>query len=364
MPELAQRIEEAADERGFTLVELIVSLTIIAIGIVGVIGVMNSSFGVAVRTNERSRAVHLATKEIESIRSVPYEALIPTSTVETRTEKVGGTTFTIEKAATWGTRGLNIYAVKDFTVRVLWSANGTVHDISQVTTVYPGGLGPKAVPESDPCGSAGTPAGPVALVVGAPGLLSENSVDLAWTPGSSNGTPVASWQIDMTTGTNNQTITTTHPVSSLIYRVEGLSASTSYSFKVRGISACGKFSAWSPIQSVTTLASALTTCALGTPNVTPSGVKRANNGSNAGLAVAPTVAVNTTGTCTGMYLKYEAVAGTERMQLMGGTSVKTVAITQTGPWDIGVHTITIYDGSNNKRGSLLLTVCAHNASSC
>ena len=363
MPLAAQGAHEA-DERGFTLIELIVSLSIIAIGVVGVIGVMNSTFGVSVRTNERSRAVHLATKEIESIRAIPYASLIPTGTTETRTEKVGGTTYTIEKAATWGTRGTNLYAVKDFTVRVLWSANGTVHDVSQTTTVYPGGLGPKAAPPSDPCGSAGTPAGPVAMVAGAPGFVSENSIDLAWTPGASNGTAVAFWQIDMTTGTTNQTITTTHPASSLVYRVEGLSATTTYSFKVRGISACGKLSVWSPVSSATTLASALTSCALGTPSVTPAAVKRANNGNNSGLEVTPVVAVNTTGTCAGMYLKYEATAGTERMQLMGGTSVKTVSITPTGPWDIGVHTITIYDGSNNKRGALLLTVCAHNASSC
>ncbi len=352
------------DERGFTLVELIVSLTILALGIVGVIGVMNSSFGVAVRTNERSRAVNLATREIESVRAVPYDVLIPTGTTETRTEKVGGTTFTVEKATTWGARGTNAYAVKDLTVNVRWAANGTIHDVAQVTTVYPGGLGPKAVPASDPCGSAGTPSGPIALLAGAPGLLSETAVDLAWTPSTSSGTAVAAWRIDMTTGGTNQTITTTHPVASTVYRVEGLSANTTYSFKVAGISACGKLSAWSPVRDVTTLVSLATTCNLGTPSVTPSSARRANNGVAAGLDVSPTVAVNTTGTCTGMHIKYEATAGVMRTQFMSGGSVKTVVITVAGPWDIGVHTINIYDGANTKRGSLLLTVCAHNAGTC
>lgn len=364
MPVVAQRADTTADDAGFTLVELIVSLTILAIGVVGVIGVMNSSFGVAVRTNERSRAVNLATREIEAIRAVPYNLLIPTGTTETRTETVGGTTFTIEKAATWGTRGTNLYAVKDYTVTVRWSSSGTVHDISQVTTVYPGGLGPKAPPPNDPCGGAGTPNGPIALVAGAPGLLSETAVDLAWTPPASTSTPIATWRIDMTTGGGDHTITTTHPVSSLVYRVDGLSANTTYSFKVAGVSACGKVSAWSPVRSVTTLASALTTCNLGTPSVTPASARRANNGNSAGLAVTPKVAVNTTGTCTGMYIKYEATAGVTRTQFMSTGSVKTVDITAAGPWDIGVHTIDIYDNTNAKRGSLLLTVCAHNASSC
>lgn len=364
MPVVAQRADRTADESGFTLVELIVSLTILAIGVVGVIGMMNSSFGVAVRTNERSRAVALATREVEAVRAVPYDTLIPTGLTETRTEKVNGTTYTIEKALTWGTRGTNTYAVKDLTVNVAWSSSNTVHDLSQVTTIYPGGLGPTAEPASDPCGSSGTPSGPIALVAGSPGLLSENAVDLAWTPPSSTTTAIATWRIDMTTGGTTQTITTTHPVSSLVYRVEGLSANTSYTFKVAGISACGTLSAWSPLSTVTTLASTITTCGLGTPSVTPSSVRRANNGNSAGLALTPYVAVNTVGSCSGMYIKYEATAGVTRTQLMSGIAVKTVGINATGPWDIGVHTIDIYDGTHTRRGSLLLTVCAHNASSC
>lgn len=364
MPVVAQRADGTADEAGFTLVELIVSLTIMAIGIVGVIGMMNSSFGVAVRTNERSRAVALATREVEAVRAVPYDTLIPTGTTETRTETVGGTVFTIEKALTWGARGTNDYAVKDLTVNVAWSSSNTVHDLSQTTTIYPGGLGPQAEPVSDPCGSSGTPSGPIALVAGAPGLLSETAVDLAWTPPSSTTTAIATWRIDMETGGTTHTITTTHPVSSTVYRVEGLSANTSYTFKVAGVSACGNISAWSPVSSVTTLTSALTTCDLGTPSVTPSAVRRANNGNSAGLAEQPYVAVNTVGTCDGMYIKYEATAGVPRLQLMSGSSVKTVGVTTDGPWDIGVHTIDIYDGTHAKRGSLLLTVCAHNASSC
>ena len=363
MPLVAQARREA-DEQGFTLVELVVSLTILAIGIIGVIGVMNSSFGVAVRTNERSRAVSLATRELETLRAMEYDELVPLSTSQSRTEQYGGTTYTIEKAVTWGTRGTNLQAVKDATVNVRWSRSGFVHDVAQATTVYPGGLGPTATSSSGSCGSGGTPSAPVTLVAGAPGILTENSVDLAWTPPTSSSTPIASWRIDMVTNGTNQTITTSHPVSSLAYRVEGLSASTSYSFKVAGVSACGVISAFSPIRTVTTLASALSTCTLGIPTVTPSAVMRANNGNNAGLAVSPTVSVNFTGSCDGLYLKYEATAGTTRTQLMSGLTIKTVGITAAGPWDIGVHTIDLYDGANTKRGSLLLTVCAHNAATC
>ena len=52
-------------EAGFTLIELAASLTVLAIGIVGVIGVMNGSFRVAVNASARSKAVAVATAAYE-----------------------------------------------------------------------------------------------------------------------------------------------------------------------------------------------------------------------------------------------------------------------------------------------------------
>jgi type IV pilus assembly protein PilV len=368
VPELAQGADQPADERGFTLIELVVSLTILAIGIVGVIGVMNSSFGVAVRTNERSRAVNLATKELEALRAVEYATLIPTGTTETRTEKVGGTTFTIEKAVTWVAQGSNATAVKRATVAIRWSSGGGINEVAQATVIYPGGLGPVAPASTSSCGSGGTPSGPIALGAGAPGILTENAVDLAWTPPASSSPAVATWKIEMSTDNfaTSQVLTSSHPVSSLVYRAENLSANTTYKFRVAGVSACGNASVWSPIATVQTLAAAvIPSCTLGSSTVSPTGVKRANNGNSAGLAVTTTVTVNTTGSCAGLYIKYQAVTGTWRTQQLVATGgVWRVNLTSTGPWDIGVHTIDIYDGANVKRGSLLLTICAHNASSC
>jgi prepilin-type N-terminal cleavage/methylation domain-containing protein len=356
-------------ERGFTLVELVVSLTVLAIGIVGVIGVMNSSFSVSVRTSQRSRAVALATRELEALRAVPYKDLTVSTSTTTRTESVGGTTYTISKAVTWGSQGADAQAVKNAVTAVSWAdAGGKVYDVSQSTVVYPGGLGPSSVTTTTAaCSNGGTPSGPTAIGASLPGLLTDSAVDLTWTPPLSSATAIATWRIEMSTDSfvTSQVITTTHPVSSVLYRVQGLSAATSYKFRVAGVSACGKVSAYSPLATITTAASSPLVCSLGTPNVTPAGVKLTNGNSNSALESTPTVWLNTTGPCSGLYVKYQAVFGTYRTQFLGGaTSVKYVGITATGPWDIGVHGVDLYDGANVKRASLLLTVCAHNASSC
>lgn len=362
----APAVRGTGDERGFTLIELVVSMTILSIGIVGVIGVMNSAMGVGVQTNQRSRAVNLATREIESLRAVPYKTLLPTVSTESRTEVVGGTTYTIEKAVTWGSASGNSTAVKNATVAVRWSAGGQTKEVSQSTTVYPGGLGPVAPASTSSCGSGGTPSGPLALAAGAPGILTENAVDVSWTPPLSSNPAIVAWKIEMSTNSfvTTQTLTSSHPVSSTTYRVEGLSADTTYQFRVAGVSACGVVSAWSPIATVKTLVTAVVECTLGTPNVTPSAVERSNNG-NGSLATSPVVTVNTSGVCVGLYVKYQAVAGVTLTKLLTNSNgVWSGTLSSSLSWDIGVHTLDLFDGGNVKRGSLLLTVCAKNASTC
>lgn len=74
---------------GFTLVELMVSLTVLAVGVISVVGVMHSSFRVAGAARSRARAVAVATREIGGLRAVPWASL-PVSDGVTRSEVVVG----------------------------------------------------------------------------------------------------------------------------------------------------------------------------------------------------------------------------------------------------------------------------------
>lgn len=352
------------------MVELVVALTVLAIGIVAVAGVMHSSAGVAIRTNQRSRAVALATREVESVRAVPYAQLDTGEAVATRTETSGNTTFTIQRAVTWAAQGTNPRAVKQTTVSVAWTDGGVTREVHQTSFVYPGGLGPVAtVPPSDGCDSgAGTPLAPTLLVATVPtGLSGETGVDLLWTPAPPTSVPVTAWKIEMSTDgfATSQLLSQTQPSSSSSYRAEGLAAGTDYQFRVAAMAACAKVSAWSPVASATTNAAAAAACELGTPKVTPAAVKRSSGALTSGLEVSPNVTVNTTGDCTGLQVRYSPTTGINAVLPMTGSGgVYAATIAAGGAWDVGVHPLDLHDATGTKRASLLLTVCAHNAKQC
>jgi prepilin-type N-terminal cleavage/methylation domain-containing protein len=350
-------------ENGFTFVELVVALTVIAIGIVGVIGVMTSSIGVATMTNERSRAVALATRELERLRAVPYARLtVDAATVRT-VEVVENTSFTIDRAVTWVAKGPVSRAYKQGTVAVTWADAAGAHTVDQVSYYYPGGLGPAgATTTTSPCSSA--PNAPTGLTATAPAApTGDTAIDLAWTPATTS-VPAERWIVERSSDgfVTSQRISSTHPGASSSLRVDGLAMGTPYRFRVAA-SACGRVSEWSTAAGATS-GSAAPTCEVGAPNVTPAQVRMANNG-NASLSSSPVVTVNTSGSCSALSISYEHKAGTpaRTQALTGSGGVLKATVSSSGPWDVGVHAVDLYAGTT-KKGTVLLTVCAHNAGVC
>src|SRR5687768_8527250 len=132
------RARRERGEGGFTLLELVVSLTIIAIGIVGTISMISSSSGASIATERRNTAVNLATQNVEATRAMPYANLIVSNTTTTNITVVKATTYTISKALVWATDGVNAQAYKQVTVDVTWRDRAGLHTVNQSSLISSG----------------------------------------------------------------------------------------------------------------------------------------------------------------------------------------------------------------------------------
>lgn len=348
------------------MVEVVVAMTMLTVVLIGVIGVLTSTFGVAAGNNDRSRAVAVATREIESLRSTPWEQLVPAQDATPREVQVGGKTYEVQREVAEGASG------KDATVVVRWEGTGgRVSELHQSTTIYPGGL-VGATPTTVPSSLAGLLAAPTALVATLPtDADAGTTVDLAWTnpvPANPLGsTLVVEWSVNNFTGSSTRL---TERLASTLNRVRvpGLSAGTTYSFRMAATSATGELSAWSPIATITTASSTSTACTYGSAAVSPSHVRRHATLLHR-LASPVTVSINTSGSCVGLHVVYQpndqaAPRSWPLAPAAGGVWSAALPEVAGEVWSVGVHELTIHDQLETKRATAYLTVCDHGATAC
>jgi hypothetical protein len=349
------------------MVELCVALTVLAVGVVGVVGVMNSTFGIAVGNNHRSKAVALATRELEALRSTPWDQLAPSADAQPREVQVGGTTYEVARAVTTAPDGQ-----KEATVVVSWdNGGGRVSDVHQSTKIYPGGIA-AATATTVPSNLSGLLAAPTALLATVPTTVDGGTtVDLVWTnpvPANPTGSHlVVEWSVAGSDGSwhrLNEEIAST--VSSI--RVPGLSAGTTYNFRMAASSAAGTLSSWSPVATVTTGSATSTTCAYGSAEVSPSRVRRHVHHLHK-LAQPVTVSIHTSGSCLGLHVVYQpndlaTPRSVPLVPLAGGVWKATLPEVVGLQWGVGVRPITFHDQLETKHATAYLTVCDHGASSC
>lgn len=389
----------SGSEDGFTLVELMAALTVLAIGIVGTIGVMNSSIRVAGTTGARSKAVAVASKHIETLRAVPYEqlklsAVSPSATVTPFNDTVGNRVYSVTRVVTketeatdpqpsGGTRRAEAY-LKGY-VSVTWTDESGFHEVHQTTLIYPGGLGKQDVSQTvTSTGNGGLPDPPLSLV--ASPVATTTAVDLVWVPPAPRvDVPAPSGYVVQylpdppPANDTYQQVATSIPSSATVLRVTDLAAGSAYRFRIYSKAADGRLST-TATQSlvVSTAGSVATTCAVGTASVTPSAVGKQNGSAGSGLgtssqSVSPQVVINTVGLCTGTTFKMNysprtgvlpadyTLTGPDASGAYRGTIDGTVA------WDVGDHDVQIVSVAGltrTSRATLRLTVCAHNKQSC
>jgi prepilin-type N-terminal cleavage/methylation domain-containing protein len=387
-------------EDGFTLVELVVSLTVLAVGIGSVVNVFNSSFSVAAQGNNRSRAVAMATRDAEAMRAVPYERLgfnavqsgfvtvfegaatvvvgDPVVQPAGPDQVIGGMTFSFVRHVVWAAAASTAgypQAYKRVVVLVSWIDRGGTHVVRQDAFVYPGGQGVY----TGPAGSVTTttlvaadipPSPPLTLTASVPSdSTGASTVNLAWTASPVSTPAVAAWVVQFSTDlfVTAHLLTDTQPASVLSFAATGLSPSTSYQFRVAARSSSGAQSTWSVTAAAATSAMAVASCSLGTATITPSAVLRLH-GATTLLVSNAAVSVNASGSCSSLQLKYSATAGTTTTAFLisaGGGGVWTGVLNGlTASWDTGTHQVQVVDGTGSVLGTLTFTVCVHNAKSC
>lgn len=380
-------------EAGFTLIELMAALTLLAIGIVGVIGVMNSSFQVVGTASARSKATAVATRWIEFLRSKPYnevlaEARLTNGTVTEKIDVVGGLRFRVrysvdeESETTAPTSGApTTDAYVKAVVWVNWTDTAGPHDVYQTTLIYPGGRGLHTIAPILQSGSGNTrPLKPSSLTA-AP-VTASSSVDLTWVPPSVtvDVPPPASWVVQYSRSSSFlpgevQEIPGPVPSSVTTMRISDLAEGTTYHFRVFSRAANGLLSLEAAsVLNVVTNTSGVASCAVGTTSATPSALKKRGGAESTKLVANPIVEVQLVAACSTSTFEivYSPQAGLTRTVPLVAVADRPGTLTATvngnePVWTVGDRPIDVYSytsGVRQLRANLRLIVCDHNKAVC
>src|ERR671910_2666001 len=96
-------LSRVRDERGFTLIEVMVTMLILVVGIAGAIALIDGANARTLMTKEREAGNALTREVIEAARSVPYRQMTPSTSVATLQaipgleDTVPGGTWTVKR---------------------------------------------------------------------------------------------------------------------------------------------------------------------------------------------------------------------------------------------------------------------------
>jgi prepilin-type N-terminal cleavage/methylation domain-containing protein len=137
---LAQRMERAAEDAGFTLMEVVVAMVLFAVFCAMSLGLLVQTGAVTRGNLQRTTAANLATEQIQIARSVSATD-IPAGTI-TRTQQVKNTTYVITQTSKYLSAdatssvcdgSLTSLAYRLVTVKVTWPDMGGIQPVRQDT---------------------------------------------------------------------------------------------------------------------------------------------------------------------------------------------------------------------------------------
>jgi len=354
----------ASSEAGFTIVELVISMALLAIVAAPLAGVFWSAIRTASSAAHRTDGASISSREIEGMHAVPYAqvgfyadqtgfvstfegfttvslgatspasgTLVPQMQPQTPDPHAatgyapdpdptnaspivqGGVRYTVARYVVWvsardSTTTYN-QAYKRLTVIVTWTDQAGAHTVRQDSLLYPGGLGTYQGVMGGPSSTTTTT---VAFAPTTPTLnaitplaspADETQVALAWVqPGG--GGAVTSYSIEYSTNPSfpagNFTVIANLASSITNYTVTGLTPNTTYYFEV--IAYSGANSATSQWKSQTTAPLPGPTCTLGGLNVVGA-TSLSTTGTilqkSGKMSENLTLSWSTTGSCTDTY---------------------------------------------------------------
>jgi type IV pilus assembly protein PilV len=357
------------EDQGFTIIEVMVSLLVIAVGLVGISSVFMTSLKASNTTAHRIDATALAVRDIEAMRAIPYAELgfsasspgysstfvDASNTYDTVTVAYSqllpapadvvyrGQNFTMSRAIYWADRGRqpgNVY--KMTTVQVTWSDHAGPHFVRQDAILYPSGLGVAGSTTTTTL-AAGIPNKPD-LVSTVSATAPSSAVDLSWTAGA-QPPAVSSFKIQYSTN-NFSSATDVATVSGSVstYKVSGLAGNTVYQFRVGALNG-SQGPTWSNVQTERTAQGTSTgPCSLLSEKITPASIARDATTHN--LVSSPAVAVTTSGNCTSMSLRYSPSGGGTTVTPLtpsAGNTQWSANVTAALSWDLGNHVVAVWD---------------------
>jgi prepilin-type N-terminal cleavage/methylation domain-containing protein len=411
---------EPRRESGFTVIELCVALSILAIVAAGMAPVFWNAIKTAGVANHRTAGAAIASREMEAMRSVPYASVglyenqagyasyfesLETVTLgstapspaliepeDAAPEVQRGVSYTIQRRIVWidAEDGSSTYtdAYKRLTSLVSWTDASGPHTVRQDSVLYPGGQGQYTGPKGASSATTTTTTSllaPVAPVLAAAVVPLDpegrTEIDLAWSQ-PNGGAPVTSYTVEYSTDSSFPSGSTNAianlPASASSYPVTALSSSTLYYFRVTAHASAQ--TAVSNAVSATTLAQPVATCVIGALTVTgatslrTTGTILKKHGNKQEMSENLTLGFQTTGPCSGSYL-VKAIApdgttdqGSPYPLLANGSGSYsgTVASNSQQGWSVGLHTFTVWNITTNSATTAVKTfkVCAVGSSTC
>lgn len=405
---------ESQDE-GFTIIELVVSLTLVGFVLTTLAGLFYTGMRVAVDNNARTQATGVAVRALESMRVSSYDELgfyenqdnydpncdpteptadtvtlgedppadVKYAPVETIFVPERSLPFTVERCVVWADPSDPALAegFKKTFVTVTWTIQGRTHSVTEHSIVYPGGLGDYAGPQQHPGTGGGggggvTPPAPASVSVSVPAdPIGQTQLDVTW---SDANTP-HHYKAQASTLADFSAVASESPTIDGLTKsipITGLAPGTSYYVRVIAYGDAEELSPSLPANApgqYQTLSGAAGSCSVGPLTVTTTGPSNSKvyRTSSGALGVDLGFAASFTGTCP---LTYNVVAvgpspaTTERPSAaeapwtLTGSGTRTATADQDAViWAPGVYEFQVRQGgtATGSIGSLL--VCEYDS---